>query len=170
MRLPRLAPLLPLLAIALVAAPVRSAAEEPAIVEDEDGDGVDDEIDECLDTGASELVGPDGCSVCDCEETPDGDAWPSRKAYYRCVLVEARSRRQAGLLEGREFRDALRAARRSTCGDDELTRCCVERREGGTLRCRVMSWERCDEDVLRVFTVDDLDVGSCLPNPCESFE
>lgn len=133
---------------------------------DDDGDGVPDATDECLDTQPGDFIDAYGCPVCDCEMTAEGDAWPSRAAYVRCVLGEAKVRKDQGRLTAREFRAALKRARTSSCGDEDLTRCCVWKAEDGEGRCRVMSWERCDYAVLNAYDAIDWDVGSCLPNPC----
>jgi len=48
----------------------------------------------------------------------------------------------------------------------DKVRCCIMfagRAEG---ICRVIDDIRCDEDVLRAETVEDLGSGSCVPNPC----
>lgn len=139
-------------------------------VSDDDRDGVADEIDYCLDTPRGDFVDDFGCSVCDCESSPDGDSWASRRAYVRCVAGEARSRLAAGRIGPDEFRLAIRRARASSCGDEDLTRCCVSRKSGRPARCRIMKWERCDAETLGAFDAVDWDVGSCLPNPCNEEE
>jgi len=139
-------------------------ADPPA---DGDGDGVPDAVDACPDTQAYELVGADGCSVCDCEVDGAGMPWESRRDYIRCVVAEVRARRIAHTIERSQARLALRAARNATCGGEYLVRCCImfPVRPEASL-CRVMDELRCDADVLHAEVVDDLDSGSCLPNPC----
>src|SRR5262249_20882571 len=89
---------------------------------DSDLDGVVDSEDACLDTPPGDLVGPDGCSVCPCEEKVDGTTWASRKEYVACVTAEAKRRRSAGTMRVRDMRRAVAAARDATCGDDDLVR------------------------------------------------
>ncbi len=152
-----------LLAAALLA--LASAGRSEELV-DEDGDGVQDEVDYCIDTPAGDFVDDLGCSVCDCETSPEGDAWSSRRAYVRCVVTEARARLAAGRITAEEWRFAIKRARASSCGNEDLTRCCLFRKASRPARCRVMPWERCDADRLHVLDAVDWDVGSCLPNPC----
>ncbi len=137
---------------------------------DDDRDGVPDEVDFCLDTPAGDFIDAFGCSVCDCEQAPEGGAWSSRRAYQRCVAAEARTRLLDGRIGPAEFRLALKRARASSCGNADLTRCCLFRRAGGAGRCRVMAWERCDAETLRIHDAVDWDVGSCFPNPCNAEE
>jgi len=122
-------------------------------------------VDACPDTPAYELVDQNGCSVCDCESDPSGAAWTTRRDYLRCVLDQVRVRRMAGDLGRKAARLALRAARNSTCGDDTLVRCCIAF-PGQQAMCKIMVDSRCDEELLHTEAVDDLDAGSCLPNPC----
>jgi hypothetical protein len=120
--------------------------EPPA---DSDGDGVPDEVDSCPDTPAGDLVDATGCSVCPCEVS-----WSSGRAYLRCVRAAVKRHTLDGTLGRAAARLALRHARLSTCGRAGLTRCCVRS------RCRLMAPARCASDA------EDLDVGSCTPNPC----
>jgi hypothetical protein len=133
---------------------------------DADADGVPDALDACPDTQAYELVGADGCSVCDCEVDANGEPWAARRDYVRCVVAEVRARRIAHAIGRTQARLALRAARNATCGGEYLVRCCIMfplRAEG---LCRVMDEMRCDAGLLHADEVLDLDAGSCLPNPC----
>jgi hypothetical protein len=137
---------------------------------DEDLDGVPDEVDECLDTPVGDFIDALGCSVCDCEATAAGDSWASRQAYFRCVLAEGKARKEAGRLTSKELRAVLKRARASSCGDEDLTRCCVWKAENGEGRCRVMAWDKCDYEILHAYDAVDWDVGSCLPDPCNEDE
>ncbi len=129
--------------------------------DDEDADGVADEMDSCPETPAADIVKADGCSVCACE------AATHRYDHFRCVVTAARALRDEGRLTRRQYRDALRHARLSTCGDPTRTRCCIWRDvEDDEGRCRLVVVDRCDEEMLHADLVDDLDLGSCLPNPC----
>jgi len=149
-----------LLALALVPG-ARAAAV------DDDVDGVDDTIDECIDTPPGDFVDAVGCSVCDCDFDANGDDWASRGAYQRCVIKEAKARKADGRITKRAFREAIKRARNASCGNPDLTRCCVwTTEETAEARCKVVDWERCDPDSLGVFDAEDVDVGSCLPNPC----
>jgi hypothetical protein len=65
----------------------------------------------------------------------------------------------------------MRVARRSTCGNIVLTRCCVYQdyfAEVGT--CRITTVESCDAIDDRLSEgdggADDEGPGSCAPNPC----
>jgi len=67
------------------------------------------------------------------------------------------------------MRAALRAARLSTCGNLDLTRCCVYQSDNDDVgRCRMMSPDACDalDRQMENGGADDMDSGSCLPNPC----
>jgi len=143
-----------------------SLAGAQALPADADGAGVADDVDACPDTPTFDLVDGDGCSVCDCEEDPSGKAWTSRGAYLRCVVGAVRERRVAGTIARKQARLVLRAARSSTCGDENLVRCCVMFVGKDQGMCRVMDELRCDGDLLHADAAEDLDVGSCLPNPC----
>lgn len=145
------------------------AAQEA--VDDSDADGVVDSADECPDTPAGTLIDERGCSVCPCETTAAGAAWASRREYIACVKAEAKRQRAAGLLRKKEMRAAIRAARRSTCADQQLTRCCVYADiDTDVGQCRLMTAEACDALDDRLFesdgAADDEGGGSCLPNPC----
>src|SRR5262245_17781905 len=119
----------------LLAAAAPALALDPS-ADDADGDGVADAVDACPDTPGGDLVDQDGCSVCPCDATVNGDAWASHGDYVRCVVQEARQRVQGHVATKRAMRAALRTARRSTCGSSALTRCCV-------------------------YADDDADVGAC---------
>ena len=131
---------------------------------DADADGVADDLDQCPETASDELVGSDGCPVCAC-----GAGWSSHEAYVACVSSEARRQRMAGTLRVRAARAATRMARISTCGNEELTRCCVYAGfDSETGRCRLMTPHACDalDESESVDSADDEGPGSCLPNPC----
>ena len=139
--------------------------------EDEDADGIVDSADACPDSPAGTLIDDRGCSVCPCEATAAGAAWSSRQEYIACVKAEAKRRRAAGLLRAKQMRLAIRAARRSTCADAELTRCCVYADfDSDVGECRLMTPAACDALDERLFesdgAADDEGGGSCMPNPC----
>src|SRR5205814_8843506 len=121
----------------------------------------------CDDTPPGDLVDADGCSICPCETTADGDDWGSHRDYVRCVVDATRSRVQIGALRAREMRATVKRARRSTCGNAELTRCCVYTDEDADVgSCRMMRPDACDAFSDRM----DAEVegsGSCVLNPCE---
>ena len=155
-------------ALALAAATAGWSAPPPA---DDDGDGVSDEIDECLDTPPADLIDEAGCSVCPCDGTADGAPWASHQAYVACVKSAARAQREAGALPRRAMRAAIKAARSSTCGTDALTRCCVfedidEDAEEVWGRCRTMTERACEDLGDRIDWTEDMGGGSCVPNPC----
>lgn len=135
---------------------------------DADGDGVVDGVDQCEETPAGDLVDSEGCSVCPCEETAEGDDWASHEDYVRCVAGEAKRRRLERTLRRKDMRAAIKRAKRATCGNPALTVCCVYASEDDEVgQCRVLTvdrcdalWEQSDNDV------EDMGPGSCQPNPC----
>jgi hypothetical protein len=134
---------------------------------DSDGDGVVDSLDNCDDTPPGDLVDADGCSICPCDATVDGDDWGSHRDYVRCVAAAGGSRVQIGALRGRDMRAVVRRARRSTCGSAKLTRCCIYADEDADVSsCRMMRPDACDALSDRV-DAEDEGSGSCVPNPCE---
>lgn len=152
------------LVLALLAPATRAAAQAAA---DTDGDGVSDAADVCPATEAGALVGDDGCHVCACDGDADDVPWASRYHYFRCVVTAARSARDAGLVDRRQYRTLVRQARLSNCGSPELARCCLFRtEEDAEGRCRMLPLERCDADVMHVDEATDMGAGTCLPNPC----
>lgn len=140
---------------------------------DADGDGVADAADQCGDTEPGDVVDVEGCSVCPCDQTVAGDAWASHDDYVACVSAEARARRAAKTLKRRAMRLMIRRARKATCGDEDLARCCVYARlddeaDVSVGQCRIMTIDACAalgerEDL---DWVEDMDAGSCTPNPC----
>jgi hypothetical protein len=81
---------------------------------DEDGDGVLDDVDLCLDSAPGEVVDLDGCSVAD--YCPCDDGWGNRGAYLRCVVHTSRDFRREGLISSWERRDLIVEAAHSDCG------------------------------------------------------
>jgi hypothetical protein len=144
------------LASVLLAGPVIAA--EP----DVDGDGVADAADDCPDSAPGELVGIDGCEACPCEETVDGEPWKSKRAYVVCVAEAAKD---AGLSR-RARRALIRRAKRSTCGNESLTRCCLWPEDEGAPRCTVTTADKC-EALGESHDVDDIGPGSCTPTACD---
>lgn len=132
---------------------------------DADGDGVGDDVDLCPDTPAYTLVGADGCDVCACDADASGEPWASRGAFLRCVLDEVHARRYDGRLDRKTARLVVRAARNSTCGYETRVRCCIMFAAGEGM-CKIMDELRCDADALHAAVAEDLDGGSCFPNPC----
>lgn len=153
--------------LALVLLVATAPAVRAQVTEDLDADGVVDSVDVCPDTPTGDLVGTDGCSSCPCDGPADGDrAWAGRYEYFQCVVTTARALRDAGMSR-RAYRDALRHARLASCGDAAKTRCCLYRDIDDEVgRCRIMDPARCDADLMNHFDADDVDEGSCLPNPC----
>ncbi len=140
---------------------------------DADGDGVADAADQCTDTPAGDLVDDAGCSVCPCDAPVDGDAWTSHDAYVACVTTAVKARRAAHTMSRKEMRSEIRRARKATCGNEALTRCCIyahldENAEVNVGQCRIMTPDACDGLTNRsdLDWVEDVDVGSCTPNPC----
>ena len=155
------------LAGVLALATVRPAAAQ--VDTDADGDGVTDVLDQCPDTPTGELVETDGCSVCPCDEAADGGAWTSHQAYVGCVVGEVKARRAAGEMRGRAARAAIKTAKRSSCGNENLTRCCVYANfDDDVGSCHLMAPDACTalDDRLDDGEADDIGGGSCLGNPC----
>ena len=155
-------------AMTLALAPAQSAHTQAL---DGDLDGVDDTVDQCLDTPAADLVDDSGCSVCPCEASLDATPWPSHKAYVNCVVGAAHRMRSTRELTRKEMKSAVRRARRSTCGDGEMTRCCVYPSLDSDAdvivgRCRLTTVDACDQLTIDLDNAEDAGPGSCMPNPC----
>ena len=144
------------LMLAMPFAPSVGRADPP----DADQDGVADEVDACPDTAPYDMVDAAGCPVCDCDED-----WASRSEYLHCVFDEVHARRADDSLSRKAAKLVVRAARSSTCGHPTRVRCCIMIPEKSTGMCKIMDELRCD-DVLLGGDVEDLDSGSCFPNPC----
>lgn len=157
-------------AMTLALAPVRPASAQ-AFGGDFDEDGVADAEDLCPDTPAGDLVDAEGCSLCPCEAAIDDSPWGSHQTYMRCVITSARRLRTERQLTRRTMRAAIKRARKSTCGNDAMTRCCVypsldSDAEVIVGQCRMLTPERCDALGTLVDLAEDMGAGSCLPNPC----
>lgn len=139
---------------------------------DDDGDGVADDVDACLDTPAGDLVKADGCSVCPCDGPTEDQPWASRGEYQTCVFTEVRARKRAGSMNRKAARAAMKNARKASCGDAQLTRCCVYPSDipddADTIvgDCKVMTVDHCAQLEDTLDWAEDADPGSCLPNPC----
>jgi hypothetical protein len=157
-----------LVGLAGVVPPAQVRAVEPMQTADADGDDVADDVDACPDSPAYDLVDAAGCSVCDCEVNADEEEWSSRGAYMRCVIGEIHARRLAKTLSRKAARLAVKAARKSTCGTEDDVRCCIMFPGKPLGTCKVMDEVRCDETMLGAALVEDLDSGSCFPNPCHA--
>ncbi len=108
-------------------------------------------------------------AACPCDAAADGAAWASHGEYVACVVSAARQLRTDGMLRPRQMHAAIRTARQSTCGNLSLTRCCVYQSDDDDVgRCRMMSPDACDalDSQMENGEADDMDSGSCLPNPC----
>jgi hypothetical protein len=157
-------------AVTLLAAALAVPATARPLAEDLDGDGVADAADACPDT-EGDLVDADGCSVCPCAETLDGDSWRSHDDYVACVVAAARAQKAARRGSRRAIRQAVRRAKRSTCGDDGRTRCCIypddPDLDADTIvgRCRTTTVDECDR-IADDHDAEDAGPGSCTPNPC----
>jgi hypothetical protein len=154
------------LVLALVAPLATGSVCAQALPADADRDGVTDDGDACPDSAPHELVDTAGCAVCDCEVDAAGTEWSTRRAYLGCVLAELRARRTDGSLGRKAARLALKAARNSSCGYATRVRCCIMFPEKAEGMCRIVDELRCDEALLGPAVVEDLDSGSCFPNPC----
>lgn len=141
---------------------------------DTDADGVVDSLDQCPDTEPEELVDAVGCDVCACDGPNDVESWTSHEQYVGCVITEAKARRAAKTIKRPHMRQMIKRARKATCGNENLTRCCVyahldDEAEVNMGVCRVVTIDQCDNLSMRedLDWVEDLDMGSCSPNPCQ---
>ena len=137
---------------------------------DTDADGLPDATDACPASEPSDLVKPDGCAICSCDDGPDGGGWASHGAYVACVSEWVRDARRSGSVTATDARLIVRRARKSTCGTDTI-RCCVFRLFDDEIgHCRFVAEEACDALDDRLFDTDGAadieDTGSCIPNPC----
>ncbi|MFN8544350.1 MAG: hypothetical protein U0807_09085 [Candidatus Binatia bacterium] len=120
------------------------------------------------------MVDDDGCGVgdtCPCDGTIDGDAWGTHGAYVQCVRGVAKAMRSRGVHSKRTLRVVVKRARRSTCGNDALTRCCVWANLDADAPgvCRTMRADACAAfaDRADIDDAEDIGAGSCDPNPCD---
>jgi hypothetical protein len=63
-------------------------------------------------------------------------------------------------------RAITRQLRVSTCGSDDLTRCCVYKTSGAAGECRILRPARCDATKQRAAGVLDVGPGSCAADTC----
>ena len=159
-------------AMTLALAPSRSALAQD-FPGDLDQDGVLDLADRCPDTPAGDLVDPTGCSECPCEGSVGGTPWASQRAYVLCVVRAAHRQRAVREITRKEMKAAVKRARKTTCGNAALTRCCVYSDSDlssdadqivGT--CRLTTADACDNLTDQFALAEDTGAGSCLPNPC----
>lgn len=137
---------------------------------DEDLDGVVDGSDSCPDTPEGDIVDVTGCSVCPCEGPTDTSSWSSRGAYLGCITNAVRAQKRGRSMNRKQAVAAMKAARKSSCGDENLTRCCIfpadDMSDTVIGKCRVVSVDQCDQLADQLDWAEDFDPGSCLPNPC----
>ncbi|HZP39904.1 MAG TPA: hypothetical protein VFD84_00170 [Candidatus Binatia bacterium] len=150
---------------------VAVSAPARAQVVDDDGDGVADDVDDCIDTPPGDLVDATGCSVCPCETQADGSDWTSHVQYVGCLAAATHSLVRAHAMAPKARRALLKAARGSSCGNPNLTRCCLfahldPETETAVGKCRVMTPAKCDDAAEKLDYAEDEGPGSCLPNPC----
>ena len=93
------------------------------MLEDQDLDGVADAADTCPDTPEGDVTTADGCTACPCDGPTAGSVWESRGSFLACITDAVRGRKQARAMSRRGARAAIKAARKSSCGDANLTRC-----------------------------------------------
>jgi len=151
----------------VLVAPARGQSEP---TDDLDQDGVTDEVDDCDDTPLGDLVDAAGCSLCPCDESVDAEPWTSHQSYVACVITEAKRMRAARQLTRKQKRAAVKRAKHSTCGIEQLTRCCVypdyaDDADTVVGDCRIMTADECFDLGDRV-DAEDEGSGSCNPNPC----
>lgn len=87
--------------------------------DDADRDGVGDACDLCADTPAGDAVRADGCSLgqrCPCDGPAPDRAWDSQRDYIQCVARELKTLRRRAHLSKSEIRLRLQDAVRSGCG------------------------------------------------------
>ena len=84
------------------------------LINDVDGDGIRDPLDQCPDTAWGAVVNEAGCSIeqlCPCE-----GPWASRHEYMRCVKRTVREFLECGRISKEDARALLNEAMRSDCG------------------------------------------------------
>lgn len=95
---------------------------QPVIAEaDSDGDGVQDEDDQCADTALGAVVDAHGCSLeqlVPCAGPGDGSAWKNHGHYVSSVVHMADAFLAAGLITEEQRNAAVEAAAQSDCGKE----------------------------------------------------
>ncbi|KAA0229393.1 hypothetical protein EDS67_11925 [candidate division KSB1 bacterium] len=91
-------------------------------VTDADGDGVDDNADQCAGTVSGDVVDATGCSIA--QYCPCDNGWKNHGAYVSCVAHSANDFVGAGLITETEKGDIVSEAAQSDCG----------KKKGGTTR------------------------------------
>ena len=81
---------------------------------DSDGDGVTDDIDQCLETVPGDIVDENGCSIADL--CPCDNDWKNHGKYVSCVTKAAKDFVKAGLIDNNEKGDMVSEAAQSSCG------------------------------------------------------
>ncbi len=108
---------------------------------------------------------PGGCAddalacQCPCSGPLAGGTWRSRGEYLRCV----RAAIKAGAAGATSPREALRHAKKSSCGRRQVTRCCVATSLDAST-CRIMRASAC---AAKGLAAEDMGPGSCEPSPCD---
>jgi len=151
----------------------RPVVSDPML--DGDGDGVADSDDQCPETASGDLVDAQGCGLsdaCPCEGTVDLEPWGSHTTYVLCVKAAGKTMVRSRTHTRREVRRAVRLAKRSTCGNDNLTRCCVyTSNDAGDsfTQCMQVTVDRCDAYAAdpNVDLADDIGPGLCDATACE---
>jgi hypothetical protein len=93
--------------------------EQVVVPPDNDGDGIVDDLDQCPDTPAGEIVDADGCSVdqvVPCEGPVTGGTWKNHGKYLSAIRAVVTTFVEEGLLTESEAEEIFAAASKSDCG------------------------------------------------------
>ena len=88
---------------------------------DADGDGITDDVDQCLDTPAGAATDGAGCAIvqlCPCSAQFDGSPWTTHGQFVECTVAEARRFAEAGLIGRSDRGGIVSAAARAQCPGD----------------------------------------------------
>jgi len=83
-------------------------------VTDADGDGVDDNADQCAGTASGDVVDANGCSIA--QHCPCDNNWKNHGKYVSCVAHAANDFVDAGLITQAQKSAIVSAAGQSNCG------------------------------------------------------
>lgn len=81
---------------------------------DYDGDGINDDVNQCLGTVLGDIVNDTGCSIADL--CPCDNEWKNHGKYVSYVTNAAKDFVEAELIAGKEKGDIVSQAAQSSCG------------------------------------------------------
>jgi sugar lactone lactonase YvrE len=88
---------------------------------DDDGDGIMDDVDHCLETPPASAIDATGCTIaqlCPCSGQSDGQPWAQHGDLVSCTAGEARRFAKAGFIGRAEIGGIVSAAARAQCSGD----------------------------------------------------